>query len=83
MKSRDSSVGAVTEYGLDVQGSIPGTASRPALGHIQPPIQWIPNAPFRGVKRMGGGETDHLLPSIAGVKNGASVLPLTQHVFMA
>jgi hypothetical protein len=40
----------VTGYGLDSQGSIPGrgkrffsisTASRPALGLTQPPIQWV------------------------------------------
>jgi hypothetical protein len=47
---RDSSVGLATGYGLDGQESISGrakiflfsTASRPALGPTQPPIQWVP-----------------------------------------
>jgi hypothetical protein len=46
-RSRDSSVGIATGYGLDCRVSIPGrgkifvfsTASRQALGSIQPPIQ--------------------------------------------
>ena len=46
--SRDSSVGIVTCYGMDGQGfefrcgrDFPHL-SRPALGPIQPPIQWLP-----------------------------------------
>jgi hypothetical protein len=44
-------------YGLDGWGSIPGKrqeiflhfkASRPALGHIHPPKQWVPGALPRG-----------------------------------
>jgi hypothetical protein len=34
--------GVSVRYRLDDLGSIPGTASRPALGPIQPPIQWLP-----------------------------------------
>jgi hypothetical protein len=52
---RDSSVGIATGYGMDAPGSIPreqeiflySVASRPALGHSQPPIQ---GAPGRSVK---------------------------------
>jgi hypothetical protein len=29
------------------------TASRPALGPIQPPVRWVPDAPSPGVKRPG------------------------------
>ena len=43
----DSSVGIVTDYGLDGPGSNPGgdeifRASRLALGPTQPPVQWVP-----------------------------------------
>jgi len=42
-----SSVGIVTDYGLDSPGSNLGgdeifSPSRPALGLTQPPIQWVP-----------------------------------------
>jgi len=42
-----SSVGIVTNYGLEGPGSNPGgdeifRPSRPALGRTQPPVQWIP-----------------------------------------
>jgi len=41
-----SSVGIVTDYGLDGPGSNPGGSeifrpSRPALGPTQPPVQWV------------------------------------------
>jgi hypothetical protein len=46
----DSSVSIATGYGLDSRVSVPGrsktffyfTASRPALGRTQPPIQGVP-----------------------------------------
>jgi hypothetical protein len=34
------------------------TSSRPALGHTQPPFQWVPGAFSQGVKRPGR-EGDH------------------------
>jgi len=44
------------------------TASRPALGPTQPPIQWIPWAFKPGVKRPGR-EANHSPPSSAEFKN--------------
>jgi len=38
------------------------TASRPALGYTQPPIQWVPEALTPRVKRLGR-EADHSSPS--------------------
>jgi hypothetical protein len=43
------------------------TASRTALGPTHPPIQWVPEALFLGVKRPGR-ETDHSPPSSAEIK---------------
>jgi len=42
-----SSVGIVTDYGLDGPGSNPGgddifRRPRPALGPTQPPVKWVP-----------------------------------------
>jgi hypothetical protein len=47
------------------------TVSRPALGPIRPPIQWVPRAPSLGVKRPGR-EADHSPTSSAEVKNSWS-----------
>jgi hypothetical protein len=44
------------------------TASRPALGPIQPPIQWVPAVVSPGVKRPWR-EADHSPPSNVEVKN--------------
>jgi hypothetical protein len=52
---RDTSVGMATGYAMDGRGSIPDrgtiflfTASIPALGPTQPPIQWVLVALSRG-----------------------------------
>jgi hypothetical protein len=47
------------------------TASRPAVGPTQPPIQWVPGALSLGVKRPVR-EADHSPPSSAEVKNAWS-----------
>ena len=63
---RDSSVGIATRYELDGPGiesrwgrDFPHP-SRPALGPIQPPVQWVPGL-SRWVKRPGRG-ADHPPP---------------------
>jgi len=44
------------------------TASRPALRPTQPPIQWVTEALFLGLRRPGR-EADRLSPSNVEVKN--------------
>jgi hypothetical protein len=51
------------------------TASTPALGSNQPPVQWVLGALSLGVKRPGH-EADSSPPSSAEVKNGGTILPL-------
>jgi hypothetical protein len=51
------------------------TASRPALGLTQPPIQWVPGALSLGVKRPGH-EADDSFPSSAEVKMRGAIRPL-------
>jgi hypothetical protein len=75
--------GIATGYRLDGRCSSTGgdriflfpTASRPALGPTQPPIQWIQVAPYPGLKRPGR-EADHSPPANAMVKNGGAIPPL-------
>jgi hypothetical protein len=49
------------------------TASRPALGPAQPPIQWVPGAVSLAVK-WPGCEADHSPPYSAEVKNAWSYM---------
>jgi hypothetical protein len=56
------------------------TASIPALVPTQPPIQWLPAALYRGVKRPGR-EADHSPPSSAKVKNVWSYTFTSQYGF--
>jgi hypothetical protein len=58
------------------------TVSRTALGHSQPPIQWVPGALSLGVKRPGR-EADNSPPSSVEVKNAWSYTSTPQYVFMA
>ena len=65
-----SSVGIVTDYGLDGPGSNPGgdeifRPSRPALGPTQPLVKWVPDF-SRGNVRPGRA-ADHSPPSSAAV----------------
>jgi hypothetical protein len=83
MLRTDSSVGIATGCGLESRGSIPGrgkiflisTASRLALGPTQPPIQWVPETIFPGVKRQRR-EAGQSSPSDAEVKNSGDIAPL-------
>jgi hypothetical protein len=50
--------------------------SRPALGSIRHPIQWVPVAVCPGAKQQGR-VADHSLPSSAKVKNGGAIPPLS------
>jgi hypothetical protein len=53
-----------------------GTPSRPVLGSMQPPIQWVPGT------KQPVLETDHSTPSSAEVKNTwsyTSSLPICLH----
>jgi hypothetical protein len=76
-------VGIATDYGLDGMGKNPDrgkiflsfTASSPALGPTQPPIQWISGAISLGIKRPDR-EAEHSPPISAEDKNGGVILPL-------
>jgi hypothetical protein len=57
------------------EGFLFSTASRPALGPTQPPIQWVPGTLSPGGK-WPGHEADHSPPSFAEVKNGGAIPPL-------
>jgi hypothetical protein len=91
LRSRDSSVGIATDYGLDGQGIgvrfpagvrafLFSTASRPSLRLIQPPNQWVPGALSPWVK-CPESEADHSFPSSAEIKNDGVYLhsPLRLH----
>jgi hypothetical protein len=78
------------QHRQDDQGSIPGrgkrffysTASRPALGPTQPPVQSEIEAFSQRVKRPGH-EADHSLPYSAEVNKRGSYTSTTPYVFMA
>jgi hypothetical protein len=58
------------------------TPSRPILGLIQPPIEWIPGALSPGVKRMGC-KSDHSPPTSAEAKNAWIYTSTSPYAFMA
>jgi hypothetical protein len=68
-------------YGLNGRGAGKGkiyllsTSSRPALGPIQPSIQWAPGAPSPGVKRTGR-EADHSLQLMPRQRQSFPTFPL-------
>jgi hypothetical protein len=91
LRSRDSSVGIATGYGLDDRGvgvrvpvgsGIFSTSSRPALGPTQPPIQWVAGALSPGVKRPRC-EADHSPPTSAEVKKMWLYTSTPPYAFMA
>jgi hypothetical protein len=90
-RSRGSSVSIVTDYGLDDRGSIPDrgrgffflvSASRPALGSTQPPIQWVPGVLSPVVKRGRGvmlTTHPHLVPRLCKSRSYTSSPPMCLH----
>ena len=77
IRGRDSSVGIATRYGLEGPGiesrwrqNIP-RLSRPALGSIQPPTQWLPGLFPRGT--AAGAWRLPPSPSSAGIKESVEV----------
>jgi hypothetical protein len=78
----ETSVSIAKSYELDGWGSIPGRGkislfsikSRPALGPIQPPIQWVQGALSPGIKRPGR-QADRSPSSSNEVNNGGAVAP--------
>jgi len=70
MRGPGSSVGIMTDYGLDGPGSNPGEdeifrPSRPALGPTHSPAKWVPDL-SRGKVRPGR-VANHSPPSSAAV----------------
>jgi hypothetical protein len=59
-RGRSSSPGGINNFHFSI-------SSRPALGSIQPPIQWVPGDISPGVKRHER-EADHSPPTSAEVK---------------
>jgi hypothetical protein len=85
--SRGSPVSTVSDYGLEDRGSIPdrgrgSSASKPALGPAQPPVQWVPGVLSPVVKRDRGvmlTTHPHLVPRLRMSRNHTSSLPRCLH----
>jgi hypothetical protein len=74
----------VSDYGLDDprQGQrifFLVSASRPALGPTQPPVQWVPGGLFPEGKAQPGRDANHSPPSSAEVKNEQELYLLSPH----
>ena len=73
---RDSSVGIATDNGMDGPGIESRSGrdfphlSRPALGPIQPPVQWIPGLSWG--KEWSGRDADPYIPASAVVRKWQS-----------
>ena len=73
---RDSSVGIATDNGMDGPGIESRSGrdfphlSRPALGPIQPPVQWIPGLSWGKV--WSGRDADPYIPASAVVRKWQS-----------
>jgi hypothetical protein len=89
--TRGSSVNIVTELRTGRSGLDPrqwhgiflfATASRPALGSTQLPIQWVSWALSQGIK-WPGREADHSSPSSAEVKNAWIYTLTPPYTFMS
>jgi hypothetical protein len=75
---RDGSVGMTSRLPARRQGQetfLYVKASKPAVGPIQPPIQWVQWALAPGAK-LSGREADHSPPNSAEVKNREAIPPL-------
>jgi hypothetical protein len=83
--------GVALGYGLDNRGfeSRQGvviylftTTSRPGLGPIHPPVQWVPRALSLGLKRPER-EADHSIHLVPSSRMRGTIPPLRQYAFMA
>jgi hypothetical protein len=71
--------GTGVQFQVEAEVFLFSSASRPALGPTQPPIQLVLGVLFPGAKLLGH-EADHLLPSSAKViKMNGAILPLLFH----
>jgi hypothetical protein len=70
----------IVDFYIDMGIFFFATASEPALGPAQPPIQWVLVTLSLGVKRPGR-EADHSPPSSAEVKNAWSYTPTSPVCF--
>jgi hypothetical protein len=75
----NSSVDIAMDCGLEARDWIPdkGKGSRPTMGPIQPPIQWVVESLSSAVKRQGR-KTDHSSPTSVVVGN-CGAIPLLPH----
>jgi hypothetical protein len=74
LRSRNSSVGIATGYGLDYRGVgvLIQLGSTPAVGSTQPTIQWVLGTLSPGVKRPGC-EANRSPPASADVKKNVDL----------